>query len=101
MQGLSAGEVLDAVITEAQRAGLLVMLDMHHLAMSDGITELWYNERYPESTLVHAWELLVKRHAPALRAVPCERVREEKCTGSAVHLTARSGGTLSVTGKQQ
>ena len=65
MQGLSAGEVLDAVIGEAKQAGLLVMLDMHHLAMSDGITELWYSERYPEAAVVHAWELLVKRQAPA------------------------------------
>ena len=65
MQGLSAGQVLETVIVEAQRAGLLVMLDMHHLAMADGITELWYSEKYPESTVVHAWELLVKRHAPA------------------------------------
>ena len=71
LQGLSAGKVLDAVIAEAQRAGLLVMLDMHHLAMADGITELWYSEEYPESAVVRAWELLVKRRAPAsMRFLP-------------------------------
>ncbi|KAK9843783.1 hypothetical protein WJX81_006189 [Elliptochloris bilobata] len=63
LQGLSVGKVLNAVISEAKRAGLLVMLDMHHLAMADGITELWYNEKYPEANLLLAWATLVKRYA--------------------------------------
>lgn len=71
---------------------------MHHLAVADGITELWYSEKYPESTVVHAWELLVKRHAPApMLWFPCESMLvHEKC----VALTASSVEALDFIGKQ-
>ena len=44
------------------------MFDMHHLGIADGMTELWYDEKYPETLVVLAWTTLVKRCAPLVLA---------------------------------
>ncbi len=75
MQGLSAGEVLDAVVLAARHAGLLVMFDLHHLAMADGIGELWYDNKYSEARVIQAWTTVVQRCAKSqssvLKCVTC------------------------------
>lgn len=64
VQGLSAGDVLDAVVLAAQRAGLLIMFDLHHLAVADGIGELWYDDdKYPITQVHLAWHNVVQRCA--------------------------------------
>lgn len=43
----------------AGRYGILVMMDMHRLEANGGITELWYNNRYPYSRVFGAWSNVI------------------------------------------
>ena len=52
LEGMSSVQVLDMLIQEAGKRGIVVMLDMHSLEadgyMQDG---LWYDDQYPESVV--------------------------------------------------
>lgn len=61
LQGKTPLEVMDLVIQEAQRQGLLILLDSHRL--NDKIeSELWYNETFSEKDWINTWTLLAKRY---------------------------------------
>ena len=49
MEGKSSGDVFDMVVSQCAARGILVLLDMHRLASTDGISELWYSEAFTES----------------------------------------------------
>jgi endoglucanase len=54
-------EVMDLVIQEAQRQGLLILLDSH--CLKDGrISELWYGDGLTEKDWIDTWILLAKRY---------------------------------------
>jgi endoglucanase len=54
-------EVMDLVIQEAQRQGLLILLDSH--CLKDGqISELWYGDGFTEKDWIDTWILLAKRY---------------------------------------
>ncbi len=61
LKGKTTLEVMDLVIQEAQRQGLLILLDSHTL--KDGqIPELWYGDGYTEKDWIDTWLLLAKRY---------------------------------------
>lgn len=60
--GTTAGKVLDKLVAECKKRGILVMLDMHRLKATDGISELWYSPEYPEAKVIQGWEAIAKRY---------------------------------------
>ena len=54
-------EVMDLVIQEAGRQGLLVLLDSHRLN-NQHISELWYGDGFTEANWINAWTMLADRY---------------------------------------
>lgn len=63
--GYTAGRMLDHVVAECRKRGMLVMLCMYRFSATDGekIPELWYSDAYPESKVVQAWKCIAARYA--------------------------------------
>lgn len=57
LQGKSPLEVMDAVIQESNRLGLLVLLDSHRLN-DQRIPELWYGDGFTEADWIDTWKML-------------------------------------------
>ncbi|MBR8837413.1 MAG: glycoside hydrolase family 5 protein [Stigonema ocellatum SAG 48.90 = DSM 106950] len=54
-------EVMDLIIQEAQRQGLLILLDNHRL--NDlAISPLWYGEGFTEADWIDTWKMLADRY---------------------------------------
>ena len=64
LRGLSAIEVLDAVVAYAGEIGLRVILDMHRRTPGVGKQEdgLWVSDDYPEARLIADWQALAGRY---------------------------------------
>ncbi len=60
-QGKTPLEVMDLVIQEAQRQGLLILLDSHCLK-DDRISELWYGDGFTEKDWIDTWTMLTNRY---------------------------------------
>jgi len=54
-------EVMDLVIQEAQRQGLMILLDSHRLN-DQRIPELWYGDGFTESDWLDSWKMLANRY---------------------------------------
>ncbi|MEM6752865.1 MAG: cellulase family glycosylhydrolase [Cyanobacteria bacterium P01_C01_bin.38] len=54
-------EVMDAIVLEAQRQGLLILLDSHRLN-DKRIPELWYGDGYTEADWINTWLQLAQRY---------------------------------------
>jgi endoglucanase len=54
-------EVMDLVIQEAGRQGLLILLDSHRLN-NQRIPELWYGDGFSEADWINAWTALANRY---------------------------------------
>jgi endoglucanase len=61
MQGKTPLEVMDLVIQEAQRQGLLILLDSHRLN-NQQIPELWYGDGFTEEDWISTWKMLAARY---------------------------------------
>ena len=61
LQGKSPLEVMDSIIQEAQRQGLLVLLDSHRLN-DQRIPELWYGDGFTEGDWIDTWTMLATRY---------------------------------------
>lgn len=66
LRGRHAMDVLDRVVAALTGRGLLVVLDNHNSDAEwccgrDG-NELWYNERYPESSWIADWKAMASRY---------------------------------------
>lgn len=61
LQGKTPLEVMDLVIKEAQRQGLLILLDSHCLK-DKIISELWYGDGYTEKDWIDTWTMLASRY---------------------------------------
>ena len=63
LANLTSMQVMDVIIKACGDAGILVMLDMHSLEaggyMQDG---LWYDDKYPQSTTLKVWNMMVDRY---------------------------------------
>ncbi|MBV6621630.1 MAG: glycoside hydrolase family 5 protein [Rivularia sp. (in: Bacteria)] len=61
LHGKTPLEVMDLVIQEARRQGLLILLDSH--CLKDGhISEVWYGDGFTEKDWIDTWILLAKRY---------------------------------------
>lgn len=61
LQGKTPLEVMDLVIQEAQRQGLMILLDSHRLN-NQRIPELWYGDGFTEADWLDTWKLLATRY---------------------------------------
>jgi endoglucanase len=61
LQGKTPIEVMDAIVTEAGRQGLFILLDSHRLG-SERIPDLWYGDGYTEGDWIRTWAMLAERY---------------------------------------
>ena len=61
LRGKKPIEIMDAVIQEAGRQGLMVLLDSHRLN-NQRIPELWYGDGYTEEDWIGTWTMLAERY---------------------------------------
>ncbi|KAM3113884.1 cellulase family glycosylhydrolase [Phormidesmis sp. 146-33] len=61
LQGKTPIEVMDLVIQEAGRQGLLILLDSHRLN-NQRIPELWYGDGFTEADWIGTWTMLAERY---------------------------------------
>lgn len=61
LMGKTPLEALDLIIQEAERQGLLIMLDCHRLN-DQYISELWYDDEYSEADWIAAWKMLAEHY---------------------------------------
>jgi len=61
LQGKTPLEVMDLVIQEAGRQGLLILLDSHRLN-DQQIPELWYGDGFTEADWIDTWKMLAIRY---------------------------------------
>ena len=66
LYGKTPLEVMDLVIAEAQRQGLMILLDSHRLqdytSTNTTIEELWYSNQFSEAAWIKTWTDLAKRY---------------------------------------
>jgi aryl-phospho-beta-D-glucosidase BglC (GH1 family) len=55
-------EVMDAVIQEAGRQGMMVLLDNQNFTGDNAISELWYENGYSEFAWINMWQFLADRY---------------------------------------
>ncbi|MFH7028240.1 MAG: cellulase family glycosylhydrolase [Heteroscytonema crispum UTEX LB 1556] len=61
LQGKTPLEVMDLIIQEAERQGLLILLDSHRLN-DKRIPELWYGDGFTEADWIDTWRMLAERY---------------------------------------
>src|SRR6476469_5455596 len=61
LQGKTPLQIMDLVIQEANRQGLLVLLDSHRLN-DQQIPELWYGDGFTEADWSDTWKMLATRY---------------------------------------
>ncbi|MDJ0619773.1 MAG: cellulase family glycosylhydrolase [Calothrix sp. MO_192.B10] len=61
LQGKTPVEVMDLIIQEAERQGLLILLDSHRLN-NQRIPELWYGDGFTEADWIDTWKMLATRY---------------------------------------
>lgn len=60
--GMSSIQVMDTVIKACAARCITVLLDYHLFTGGSQISELWYNNDYPESTVISAWTTIISRY---------------------------------------
>ncbi len=61
LRGKTPLEIMDLVIEEAERQGLLILLDSHRLNDRE-IPELWYGDGFTEADWIDTWKMLAIRY---------------------------------------
>ena len=61
LEGKTPLEVMDAIIEEADRHDLWILLDSHRLN-DDEIPPLWYGDGFTEADWIATWEMLARRY---------------------------------------
>lgn len=61
LQGKTPIEAMDLIIQEADRQGLLILLDSHRLN-NQRIPELWYGDGFTEEDWIGTWTMLATRY---------------------------------------
>jgi endoglucanase len=61
LEGKTPLEIMDAVIQEADRKGLWIILDSHRLN-DKRIPELWYGDGFTEADWIDTWKMLAQRY---------------------------------------
>ncbi|MBV8882662.1 MAG: glycoside hydrolase family 5 protein [Chroococcidiopsidaceae cyanobacterium CP_BM_RX_35] len=75
LQGKTPLEVLDLLIEEADRQGLLVILDCHR-NNDQRIPELWYGDGFSEKDWIETWEMLAGRYLKQTNVVGADLKNE-------------------------
>ncbi len=61
LEGKTPIGIMDAIVEEAQRQGLLILLDSHRLN-NKRIPQLWYGDGYTEADWINTWLQLAQRY---------------------------------------
>lgn len=61
LYGKTPLEIMDLIVQEAERQGLLILLDCHRLNDKQ-IGELWYGDGFTEDDWLNAWKMLAERY---------------------------------------
>ncbi|MBD1909231.1 cellulase family glycosylhydrolase [Leptolyngbya sp. FACHB-16] len=61
LEGKTPLKVMDAIIQEAGRQGLMILLDSHRLN-NQRIPELWYGDGFTEEDWINTWTMLAERY---------------------------------------
>lgn len=61
LEGKTPLEVMDAIIQEAERHHLTILLDSHRLNDRE-IPQLWYDEEFSEADWIETWKMLALRY---------------------------------------
>jgi endoglucanase len=61
LEGKTPLEVMDIIVQEAERQGLMIVLDSHRLN-TKRIPELWYGDGFTEADWIDTWRLLAQRY---------------------------------------
>ncbi|WP_017315299.1 cellulase family glycosylhydrolase [Mastigocladopsis repens] len=61
LEGKTPIEIMDLIIQEAERQGLLVLLDSHRLS-DKHISQLWYEDGFTEADWINTWKMLAHRY---------------------------------------
>ncbi|HBL13402.1 MAG TPA: glycoside hydrolase [Cyanobacteria bacterium UBA11162] len=75
LQGKSPLEVMDAVISEADRQGLMILLDSHRLN-DEQIPELWYGDGFTEEDWIDTWTMLAERYKNQINIIGADLKNE-------------------------
>ncbi|MBE9126831.1 MULTISPECIES: cellulase family glycosylhydrolase [unclassified Coleofasciculus] len=75
LEGKSPLEVMDAIIQEADRQGLMILLDSHRLN-DQRIPELWYGDGFTEKDWIDTWTMLAKRYKNQLNIIGADLKNE-------------------------
>lgn len=93
-QGKTPLEVMDLVIAEAQKQGLMILLDSHRLqdysTSNPNIEELWYSNQYSEAAWIKTWTDLAQRYKSRTNVIGADIKNEP-------HGQARWGNNLQAT----
>lgn len=94
LYGKTPLEVMDLVITEAQKQGLMILLDSHRLqdysTSNPNIEELWYSDKFSEAAWIKTWTDLAKRYKNRTNVIGADLKNEP-------HGQARWGNNLQST----
>ena len=74
-QGKSPLEMMDLLIQEAERQGLMILLDSHRLN-DKSIPELWYGDGFTEKDWIDTWKMLAKRYKNQLNVIGADLKNE-------------------------
>ena len=82
LQGLNSLQLLDKLIETLGNAGILVMLDMHHLDASqiNATPQLWYDNTYSLSDMINFWKTMVTHYANTWNVVAVDLFNEPEPT---------------------
>jgi endoglucanase len=69
LEGMTSGAVLDYLVAECAKRGIVILLDMHRMEAAGDIPELWYSAKHPESAVATAWRLMARRYAPCWNVI--------------------------------
>ncbi|MBF2067049.1 MAG: cellulase family glycosylhydrolase [Calothrix sp. C42_A2020_038] len=61
LEGKTPLEVMDCVVQEAERQGLMIVLDSHRLS-DKRIPELWYGDGFSEADWIDTWRMLAQHY---------------------------------------
>jgi endoglucanase len=75
LEGKQPIEVMDLVIQEAERQGLLVLLDCHRLSDKQ-IGELWYGDGFTEQDWLDTWKMLAERYKNQVNVIGADLKNE-------------------------
>ena len=103
LQGMTALQIMDEVVSALTGAGIMVILDNHtSTAMwccGNDVNNLWYNSAYPESSWIADWQGMAQRYASNPLVIGADLRNEPRATatwgGNAStdwHAAAQRGG---------